>query len=403
MNLSIREKYFDGEVSRGFIHLYAAKTMVMTATGLLGLFLPIFLYNLFGQNIQGVFLYYAAGYFFYGLLVAFGAKFLNRFGFRKALRLSVFLGASFYAIFYFINESNLIYLIPLSIAVIIFYRVFYWIPYHVDFAKFTDRKNRGKQLSSVMATRLAISVFIPLVAGFIIERFGFDILFVAAIILYILSGVPYLKIPRTREKFSWTYRETWKKFFSKDIRKTIFAYAAYGAEEVVGFLVWPIFIFQLLSGDYFKVGALSTLIVAVTVVAQLSLGKYIDGGRREKVLGWGSILYSAGWIIKIFIASAFQIFVAGAYHSFVRVFLRTPFNAMTYEMAADNGHYVDEFTVIKEMAVQAGKTLTAVAVTAASLLLPIQWTFVLAAAAVLLFNLLNPKDAAMFPKLGDLV
>jgi len=371
--------------------------------GLMGLFLPIFIYNLFGQNIQYTFLYYATGYFFYGLFVAYGAKFLNRFGFRKALRLSVFLGASFYAIFYFIDKSNYAYLIPLSVLVLVLYRVFYWIPYHVDFAKFTDKKNRGKQLSSVMATRLAISVFIPLIAGWIIERFSFDVLFVMAIVLYLLSGIPYLAIPRTREKFSWTYRETWKQLLSKDRRKTILAYVAYGAEEVVGFIVWPIFIFQILDGDYFKVGALSTFIIAATIAAQLSLGKYIDGGRREKVLGWGSVLYSVGWIIKIFIASAFQIFVVGAYHSFARVFLRTPFNAMTYEMAADNGHYVDEFTVIKEMAIQIGKTATALAIMVISLFLAVQWTFVLAAGAVLLFNLLNPKDAAMFPKSENLV
>ncbi|NOY35792.1 MAG: MFS transporter [bacterium] len=403
MNLSIQKKYFDGDVSRGFVSLYAAKTMVMIAMGLMGLFLPIFIYNLFGQNIQYTFLYYATGYFFYGLFVAYGAKFLNRFGFRKALRLSVFLGASFYAIFYFIDKSNYAYLIPLSVLVLVLYRVFYWIPYHVDFAKFTDKKNRGKQLSSVMATRLAISVFIPLIAGWIIERFSFDVLFVMAIVLYLLSGIPYLAIPRTREKFSWTYRETWKQLLSKDRRKTILAYVAYGAEEVVGFIVWPIFIFQILDGDYFKVGALSTFIIAATIAAQLSLGKYIDGGRREKVLGWGSVLYSVGWIIKIFIASAFQIFVVGAYHSFARVFLRTPFNAMTYEMAADNGHYVDEFTVIKEMAIQIGKTATALAIMVISLFLAVQWTFVLAAGAVLLFNLLNPKDAAMFPKSENLV
>ena len=403
MNLLPNKKYFDGEVSRSFVYLYTAKTIGMIATGLLGLFLPIFLYNLFGQNIQQVFLYYAAGYFFYGLLVAFGAQFLNKFGFRKALRLSVFLNASFYTIFYFINESNLIYLIPLSIAIIVFYRIFYWIPYHVDFAKFTNRKNRGKQLSSIMATRLAISVLIPLFSGFVIEQLGFDAIFMMAIALYLLSGIPFLKIPRTQEKFSWTYRETWRHFFSKNKRKTIFAYIAYGAESVVGFLVWPIFIFQLLNGDYFRVGAISTFIIAATVIAQLSLGKYIDNGREKKVLWWGSVLYSIGWIVKIFIISAFQIFVAGAYHSFTRIFLRTPFNAMTYEIAADNGHYIDEFTVIKEMAVSMGKTFMTIAIVAISLFLAVQWTFLLAAIAVLLFNLLNPKDAAMFPKLGDLV
>ena len=322
MNLSIRKKYFDGEISRGFVSLYTGKTIVMIAMGLLGIFLPIFLYNLFGQNIRLTFAYYALGYFFYGLFVAFGARFLNKFGFRRALRLSVFFGALFYAIFYFMDKSNLAFLIPVSIIVLVLYRLLYWIPYHVDFAKFTDKKNRGRQLSAIMATRRVISVFIPLAAGFLVSRFGFDALFVIAIALYLVSGIPYITIPRTHEKFSWTYQETLKEFFSKKNRKMIAAYMAYGSEEVVGFVIWPIFIFQILKGNYLEVGAISSLIICVTVVFQLILGKYIDGKGRKKILQMGSILYSLGWIAKIFIATAFQIFIIGSYHNFTRIFLQ---------------------------------------------------------------------------------
>lgn len=403
MNLSIRKKYFDGEISHGFVSLYTGKTIVMIGTGLLGLFLPIFLYKLFGQNIRLVFAYYASGYFLYGVFVAFGARFLNKFGFRRALRLSVFLGASFYATFYFINKDNFIYLIPVSLVALVLYRLLYWIPYHVDFAKFTDKKNRGRQLSAVMATRRVISVFIPLAAGFLVSRFGFDALFMIAIILYLTSGIPYITIPRTQEKFSWTYPETLKRFFSKKNRKIIAAYMAYGSEEVVGFVIWPIFIFQILKGNYFEVGALSSLIICVTVVLQLVLGKYIDGGGRKRILQVGSVLYSLGWIAKIFIATAFQIFIVGSYHSFARIFLRTPFNAMTYEMAADEGHYVDEFTVIKEMAVSAGKTLMAILAIIISLFVAVKWTFAIAAAAVLLFNLLSAKDRSLFLKIDNVV
>lgn len=401
MNLSIQKKYFDGEISHGFVSLYTGKTIVMIAMGLLGIFLPIFLYNLFGQNIRLTFVYYAAGYFFYGLFVAFGARFLNKFGFRRALRLSVFLGALFYAIFYFTDKNNFIYLIPVSIIVLVLYRLLYWIPYHVDFAKFTDKKNRGRQLSAIMATRRVISVFIPLAAGFLVSRFGFDALFVIAIALYLVSGIPYITIPRTREKFSWTYWETLKEVFSKKNRKMIAAYMAYGSEEVVGFVIWPIFIFQILNGNYLEVGALSSLIIAVTVVFQLVLGKYIDNGGRKKILQMGSILYSLGWLAKIFIATAFQIFIIGSYHNFTRIFLRTPFNALTYEIAADEGHYVDEFTVVKEMAVSLGKTVMAILAIIISLFFAVKWTFVLAAAAVLLFNLLSVKEEILFPKTMD--
>ena len=389
----LEKKYFNKSLSKGFIRLYTGKTIVMTASAMLGIFLPIFLYNLFDKNFQAVVIYYGSGYLFYGITVSFGVKFLNKFGFRNALRVSVILGMIFYIIFYFIDQNNFKYLIPLSILIVVFYRLLYWLPYHVNFAKFTNKKTRGRQVSVIEATRSVLGVFIPLIAGLILTYFNFDVLFVIAIILYFASGIPYLTIPRTRERFVWTFRETWKQFFSKKRRKTILAYMADGSENIVGLVVWPIFIYQLLDGNYFKVGAISTLIIAISVIAQLFLGKYIDlKAKKEKVLKWGSLLYSFGWLVKIFISTTFQIFVVGAYHSITCIFLRTPFDALTYEISADQEHYVDEFTVLREMSIQFGRVLMVISIILISFYFAIQWVFVLAALASIVFNLLEKKN-----------
>jgi len=299
----------------------------------------------------------------------------------------------FYIIFYFIDQNNFKYLIPLSLLILVFYRLLYWLPYHVNFAKFTNKKTRGRQVSVIEATRSVLGVFIPLIAGLILTYFNFDVLFVIAIILYFASGIPYLTIPRTRERFVWTFRETWKQFFSKKRRKTVLAYMADGSENIVGIVVWPIFIYQLLDGNYFKVGAISTLIIAISVIAQLFLGKYIDlKAKKEKVLKWGSLLYSFGWLVKIFISTTFQIFVVGAYHSITCIFLRTPFDALTYEISADQEHYVDEFTVLREMSIQFGRVLMVISIILISFYFAIQWVFVLAALASIVFNLLEKKN-----------
>jgi len=326
----LEKQYFDKPLSQGFVSLYTGRTIMMIGGAFLGLFLPVFLYELFNQNFVAVILYYGIGYFVYGITITFGAKFLNRFGFKKALQVSVILAALFYVIFYLIDSKNLEELIPLTIFIVILFRLFHWLPYHVDFAKFSDKKNRAKQVSFFSATRLALGIFIPLVAGFIVSRFGFSVLFIIAIILYFVSGIPFITIPRTREKFSWTTKQTWQQFFSKKRRKMVLAYMADGAENIVGLVVWPIFIYQLLNGDYFQIGALSTLIIGVTVVLQLFTGKYIDSKiSKEKAVHWSSLFYSFGWIIKIFISTAFQIFIVGAYHSITSILLRTPFVYLT--------------------------------------------------------------------------
>jgi len=392
MDLFNSKKYFDGKVSHGFVSLYTGKTIIMIASGLLGLFLPIFIYDLFGQSFKYTALFFAFGYFLYMTFVIWGAKFLNKFGFRRSLRLSAFLGAFYYTIFYFLKEDNLIYLLPLAIITLLTYRLFYWLPYHVDFAKFTSRRNRGRQIATIKATREIMGIILPIAAGFIISRFGFDVLFIMAVILFLVSVIPYLSIPRTREKFTWTFLETWKNFFSKKCRKTILAFVAVGAEDATVIVIWPIFIFQLLEGNYLQVGALSTFIIAITVILNLTLGRALDKKiPKEKILKLGSIFYSSGWIIKIFISTAFQIFAAGVYHNLVRIFTRMPFDTLAYESAADQEHYVDEFTVLHEIAVNLGKTAILVIAIVSSLFFAIQWVFLLAALASIAFNFLSTK------------
>ncbi|MFC1625337.1 MFS transporter [Patescibacteria group bacterium] len=390
MHIPSPKKYFDGRISHGFVSLYTGKTIIMIATGLLGLFLPIFIFNLFGQNFFYTALYFATSCFLYPLALFFSVKFLNKFGFRRALRLSIFMGAAYYALFYFIDETNWLYFIPAVLIVVTLYRILYWVPYHVDFAKFTDPKNRGREVSVIWATREVIGIFIPLIAGFVIVRFGFDALFITSIILYLVSGIPYITIPRTREKFSWGYMETLKNFFSKQRRKEMIAFASDGAERSALLLIWPIFIFQVLKGDYLKIGIISTFIIAFSVIIQLILGKKIDMSlKKEKVLKVGSALSSISWFIKIFIETTLHVFVIGAFHNLTRIFMRTPFQTLSYEIAADQGHYVDEYTVIRELAINLGRTLILVLAAVMSIYFTLNYLFILAAIASILLNLLR--------------
>jgi hypothetical protein len=240
------------------------------------------------------------------------------------------------------------------------------------------------------ATRSALGIFIPAIAGLIITYFNFNILFLIVIVLYFVSGVPYLIIPQVKEEYCWSFKETWKQVFSRERRKIVLAYMADGAENIVGVIIWPIFIFQLLKGNYFQVGAISTLIIGATVLAQLLLGKFIDSRfKKENVLRWGSFLYAAGWIVKVFIVTAYQIFLAGVYHSFTKIFVRTSVDSLTYELAADQGHYVDEFTVIHEIALNMGKAIMSLSIIIMSFFFGIQWVFILAALAVMSLNLLG--------------
>jgi len=395
--------YFNGKLSPGFVSLYSGRIILRISVALLGLFVPIFLYELFNFNLNYVIYYYLIGSTIYAFSVAWGAKYLNKVGLRRSLRISILWGALYYLMLYLLDQRvnipnhtinhQVLILLALSLSFLTLFRVMYWIPMHTDMAKFTDKKNRAKQLSFLEATSVALSAVLPLVAGWVLTRYSYDVLFFIAIIIYGISLVPLATLPETKEKFSWTYLRTWKEFLSRKRRKAILAYMGDGAESAIGIFIWPIFIWELLKGNYFEVGAISSLIVLTTIILQLFVGKFADFSNKRKMLKYGTSFYALGWIFKIFIATTFQIFITSTYHNLTRIFSRTPFDTLNYEQAADEGHYVDEYTVIHEMAIHFGRILMFGIVLILISFLSIQWTFVLAAIASLAMNFLGDEDA----------
>jgi len=392
MIASLKKKYFEGNLAQGFVALYTGKTISNIAVNLLGMFLPIFLYTLFDGSFFMVALQFLLGYLAYGLAVPLGGFFLNHYGFNHSLRLSTLFAAGSFAFLYFMQPDNVLHLLPFQIAATTIYRLLFWLPFHVDFAEFSDASKRGREIGIFEATVNIIGIATPIVAGFIITRYGYDALFALAMIIFLMALIPYHFIPEIGEKFSWSYRRTIKELFAKKNRKATYAFMADGAEEIVGYLVWPIVIYQLLQGDLLKVGFISTIIVGVTVVLELFVGKYTDERfGKERLLKYGSILSAIGWIIKIFIATAFQIFIVDTYHKFTKIIMRIPFAALAYERAADHGHYIDEYTVLYEMAINMGRVLMILVVMVASLYISLQWTFLFGAFASVFLNLLRVK------------
>ena len=207
--------------------------------------------------------------------------------------------------------------------------------------------------------------------------------------LLIVATVSYAFVPETPTHFEWGWLETWQKFFSKDVRSVVIGEFANGAEVIVNLIVWPIFLYVLLDGNIFDIGAISTVIVAATIIIQIFVGRYLDKetSSKERTLKIGSSLYAIGWVLKIFVLSTLHVFVIGLYHNIVKIFTATPYSAILYDMSSDKGDYVDEFTVLREMAGHLGRATCLIIVAVATIFIPLAWTFVIAAGASIALNL----------------
>jgi len=139
---------------------------------------------------------------------------------------------------------------------------------------------------------------------------------------------------------------------------------------------------------YLAIGAVTALIVIGTIVFQLVAGNYTDKFSKRKLMKIGSSLYALGWLGKAVVVTAFQIFIVGTFHSFMAILLRTPFDALRYEEFDNQGTYIDEYTVLREMSLCFGRTIMCLILIGLIDVVGLQASFVLAAIASLFINML---------------
>lgn len=373
----------------GFIQLFISKRLIQgLATAMMGMFIPIFLYETSGNAFWFVCLFFALASVGYAIFLVPGMKITNALGFSKTLTLGAVFSVLQFVILYFTNTLNYWTLfIPLVIAVVGF-RIFHWVPYHVDFTVFTKGGERGKDVSIMFATIAFMGMLGPILAGYIVSNSGYEVLFLIGTILLFLAGVTYLFVPAVEEKFTWTYAKTLREMASPKFRNVLIGEMSNGAEIIVALVAWPIFLYEVMKGNVLEIGALSTVIVGVTIVVQLLVGKYLDKKSDSKIttLKRGSVFYAFGWIIKIFVLSATQIFFVGLYHNVAKIFIKTPYSAILYDMSGEQGQYVDEFTVMREMASHIGRALALGVMVVLTFYISIEWTFIIGAVSSLLVN-----------------
>ena len=269
--------------SSDFKLLCVYHTIVSLANGMMGLFLPIFLLKEFDNSIKWVIIFYMLGFALYGLLVPFGAMFMSKIGLRKSMIFGRFWLILFFVCLYFFHANPLLFSI-LSNIVLLFFRLLYWTPYHVSFLKFTDGKYRGRQMAWLSILGYMISIGAPLLAGMILYQFSFNFLFALTIAINIVAIIPLSGLTDVNAKFEFSFKKTWREFLKKKNKAWRTAYAADGAQSMVGVVIWPIFIYELLNGEYLAMGAIMALIVIITIVFQMLVGGYTDKFSKRKPL-----------------------------------------------------------------------------------------------------------------------
>lgn len=355
-----------------------------------GLFLPVFLYELFGRSMAAVLWYGFAYYLLVDALEPVGAMVMTRIGLKNALRLGTLLYVLFFATLALSDVFPVMVTAAASLAALVAWHVVYWVPYHTEFAEEGKGRRIGTVIGAIAAAGSLVGILLPSFSGWVIEDYGFRTLFIVAMAVVISSLFPIGRVVVGEERYEFGYLQTFRELFAPHRRRFLFIFMAEGAESVVGFLVWPIFLFELMRGQYLEAGLVTTVVGVLSVGLQMIVGRLADREKHHgRMLSVGMNLSAVGWILKAAVSTVAQVILFGTLHSFALILMRTPFEALMYVKAADAGHYVDEYTVLREMALSLGRVLMIAVLLALGAAFDFWIAFVLAAAVTFSFGYLS--------------
>lgn len=336
---------FNRELSEMYISI-AIKNLALS---MIGIFIPIYLYADLGYSLFKVamfFLIYSISMMVTSLAVP---KLTSRFSLKRGILLSMFLFIINIILLQSLHYHGMFYLPAMVWGVA---NSIYWISFHTDFVKNSDRRNRSQEVSLWYIMAFLGVLLGPIFGSIIITYLGFLTLFLVSILILLLSAVPLFMSPEMHEIVRFSYGDMFRK---SNIKQTFF-YIFYGIRVIVGNMAVPLFIFLVL-GKYVEVGGIASIAALSSMMISLFVGRVARTEKRErKFFKYGAIFHSLGLFIFVFIKTFIHFVITNIYLSLSFVFVEIPHHSMMYSKAKKTSNPLG-YICYREAAISLGRVL----------------------------------------------
>lgn len=383
--------------------LYLTHTMRQMSVALIGIFLPIYIYEIspnfliFSQSheingVAWVLLFFCMRSF--GTLVftyILGNSLFSKIHLQRAIIISFFvLIAEMLVLLY--ADRNL-YLIIIAGLLAGLKVTTYWIPYHGFFVKkMGDVSGHfGKKTGIRFSLVRIVTGLAPFVGGLIITVFGFNVLFIASIMLLVVASIPILNSVNEGSHIKHDPLKITRDYLlKKKYAKVTLAFFGDGAEALVYAIFWPILLFVVLD-NFVKLGSLNSVSLLISSISMYFVGRLVDKYGSKLVHGVGIFINSAFYIPRIFISNALFFYGLDVADRFNSAFYSVPNMTLAYEKAA-KAENASDFIIYRELAIHVSIVLFSCIL---MVILPIvgvwRWVFAIAAIGSILTYLLDEE------------
>ena len=338
--------HFEYTLNRELTELYVSIALRNFTLGLISIFVPIYIFIYFSQDLSKTILFFGVIGILHGALSPLAGKIITKLGVKHSMLASVPFLFLYYLGLLKIQALGSFFFLIIPIAVL--HNIFYWPAFHIDFTRFSDQQSMGKQLSYRHTVAALSAAAAPFVGGLIIVKMGYPVLFAIVLVLLFSSIIPLFLSKEVHETYTDSFQKAYREIFQKKYRNKAIAFFAEGAEVAVQGIIWPIFLFAL-AISYSSIGGIWSVALFVGILFALYLGKATDRIGHGRLLILGSWLNAFTWPLKMFVQTPLDAFLVNTLHQLTRLSSHLPFGALFYNWSARHDVNRDRFIIFREM------------------------------------------------------
>jgi len=283
------------------VDLYMSVGIRTAAVSMVGVFLPIYFYDL-GYSIQSIVAYYLVFAIVRIPANYVTAQVIGRIGPKHTIAISTVMNIIYMSLLFSLPTVGWPLFFVASMYTVT--NSLFFTAYHTDFSKVKKVKHAGKELSHMAIIQRIGTIVGPIVGGLLANFVDPRASIAVAAGLLLASLVPLFKTSepvKTHQKVS--YRGLKAKMLPKS--RNILAIAATNNANVVGGVLWTFFIaitvFQ--ENSYASIGILTTATMVLGLLTTKVMGEVADKGHARKMLNAGLFVEAGLGVSRFFIAS----------------------------------------------------------------------------------------------------
>lgn len=281
-----------------FQRLVVMNTLMGIGTGLIGIFIPIYLLEL-GFNFKTVIIWLTIHHFFVIIGAFLSVYVSNIIGLVRCWYIRCVLITLFFIGLYFLPQYHSILLLLAAISGL--ESAFFWIPYNILTVRKTNHDNMGSSLALISNISSIVGIGIPLLSVFLIINFGYNFMFSVALLFIIISLIPVIPLSHEKTDFKFN-RQSIKEIVRKN-KHFILPEILDNLTQDAG-VVWLLFIF-ITGLTILDIGILGVIGSIIGIVITHITGKLIDKWNKHTVIRIGAVATTLSWLASYFIAVYF--------------------------------------------------------------------------------------------------